>query len=672
MARELAEVSLWLNCIHRGGHVPWFGYQLVCGNSLVGARRQVYATTMLGTENKKSALWFNHAPERVAPPDGARPTSPGSRADIAASVARDRAATRAPQRPADAVYHFLLPDPGMAAYADKAAKALEPECFARIADWRKRFFRPFTDGQIAELEALSDRVDALWALHAEQLARDRAATEDALPVWGRRDADERRTANAWKDDIRDQGVFSRDTRSAGPYRRLKLVMDYWCALWFWPIRDADRLPDRDEFLNEISLVLTGSVYQPGVGPQQTADLFGAEYAEHAADIAQRITDAIGMLDLEKLFEQFPRLRFVDELAGRHRFHHWELAFADVFYGGRADGSIRGGFERRRGVAIASESPRPVATVPAAGPVECRAGASVGLVASAGGGRYAAGGSASALSPPSGPTRSGSGAESTPTAALGLRDVWRGELEQVEATQSFLSARQNYPLLVGHPNLYKCFLPQAWMIKNRHGVAGLLHPESVYDEPKGGAFRAALYARLRPHFEFQNEKRLFADVHHETLFSVNVHGRPRAEPQFTHIANLFAPATVDACLDHDGGGGVPGIKDDADDWNTAGHADRIVDVDPGALQSFATLYDEPGTPPERARLPALHARRCSPCCGSWPPVRDGSAISASGSASPAIGTRAAPSAMARFVAKPGSRRVRRRSWCPVRTSSSATR
>ena len=343
VARELAEVSQWLNCIHQSGHVPWFGYQLVCGNSLVGARRQVYPTTMLGTENKKSGLWFNHAPERVAPPDGARASSTRNQADIAAAV-RDPAATRAPQRPAESVYHFLLPDPGMAAYADKAAKALEPECFARIADWRKRFFQPFSDGQIAELEALSDRVDALWALHAEQLARDREATEDALPVWGRRNADERHTANAWKDDIRNQGVFSRDTRSAGPYRRLKLVMDYWCALWFWPIQEADKLPDRDEFLNEISLVLTGSVYQPGVGPHQTADLFGAEYAEHAADIAKHITDAIGMLDLEKLSDQFPRLRFVDDLARRHRFHHWELAFADVFYGERADGSVRGGFD----------------------------------------------------------------------------------------------------------------------------------------------------------------------------------------------------------------------------------------------------------------------------------------------------------------------------------------
>ena len=199
------------------------------------------------------------------------------------------------------------------------------------------------------------------------------------------------------------------------------------------------------------------------------------------------------------------------------------------------------------------------------------------------------------------------ATAAPAAGSHLRDVWLAELEQAEATQSFLSARQNYPLLVEHPNLYKCFLPQAWMIANSHGAAGFLHPEGVFDAPKGGVFRAALYARLRAHFQFRNEKRLFAEVHHETLFSVNIHGRPLSVPRFRHIANLFAPATVDACFDHDGRGGVPGIKDTDADWNTAGHADRVVTVDQGALRSFATLYDEPGTPPERARLPALHAQ-----------------------------------------------------------------
>jgi hypothetical protein len=36
VAVELAEVSLWLNAIFKGSHVPWFGMQLQNGNSLVG------------------------------------------------------------------------------------------------------------------------------------------------------------------------------------------------------------------------------------------------------------------------------------------------------------------------------------------------------------------------------------------------------------------------------------------------------------------------------------------------------------------------------------------------------------------------------------------------------------------------------------------------------------
>ena len=581
VAGELAEVSLWLNCIHRGGHVPWFGYQLVCGNSLVGARRQVFRTATLGRENRKPDLWFHHVPERIAPPPASWERG---RPAPAPNPPPDAPRTHRVRRPAGAVYHFLLPDPGMVAYADKAAKALMPEPFERIGEWRKSFFKPFTDEQIAELEALSDRVDELWATHTEQLSRDHRETEDTLPVWGQPvPARERRTTNTWKDRIRAQGIFSEGARTASPYRRLKLVMDYWCALWFWPIEAADRLPDRDDFLNEITLVLTGSVFQPGLGPNQTADLFGEEYAEHAADLARRIANEIGMLDLDRLFEQFPRLKFVDDLARRHRFHHWELAFADLFYGERPDGRIRGGFDLVLG------NPPWVK-------VEWEEGGVLGDYN------------------PSFVLRRHSATEITALRGdafdrrPGLRADWLAELEQAEATQNFLNARQNYPLLEGQKaNLYKCFLPQAWMIGSEDGVAGFLHPEGVYDDPKGGAFREELYPRLRAHFQFQNEKRLFSEVDHHALFSINVYGRTRPSPAFVHIANLFAPATIDACLDHDGHGSVPGIKDDTGDWNTAGHAHRAIEGDRDALDDFAKLYDEPGTPPLRARLPALHAK-----------------------------------------------------------------
>ena len=544
VALELAEVSLWLNCIHKDGRVPWFGYQLMCGNSLVGARRQVFPSASLGKENKKAARWFNRVPERVMPPgsgeggdsvgmmaagnaesacgpDSAQSAESAETVRISVGSTVEKRVDRV-RRPSGTIYHFLLPDPGMADYRDKAAKALEPANMERIREWRKEFCKPFTAEQIAELEALSDRVDELWATHTEQLARDHRETEDTLLVWGQPSpARERLTTNTWKDRIRAQGIFSEGTRTASPYRRLKLVMDYWCALWFWPIEAAERLPGREEFMNEIALVLTGSVYQPGVGPNQTADLFGAEYAEHAADIARRISNEIGMLDLNRLFKQFPRLEFVDELAHEHRFHHWELAFADLFCGEAPNRRVRGGFDLVLGnppwVRVRWEE--------------------AGVLGDYNPRFILRGYSASDLA------RLRNGAIER---YEGLRESWFGELEQAEAAQAFLSAEQNYPLLSGQKtNLYKCFLPQAWMIGSERGVTGFLHPEGVYDAPAGGLFRAALYSRLRAHFQFQNEKKLFSEPDHHTLFSINVYGSVQRTPTFAHIANLYAPATVDA-------------------------------------------------------------------------------------------------------------------------------
>ena len=554
VAVELAEVSLWLNCIHKDGHVPWFGFQLVCGNSLVGARRQVYDSGKLGEDVRRGDRWFNFAPDRVAT------AAPGT------------------------VYHFLLPDPGMADYRNKAAMRYEAENFARIREWRKAFCQPFTPEEIAELEALSNRVDELWALHTEQLGRDRQKTEDMLPVWGRSESTcSRRTPNEWKDQIHDQGVFSVGTRTVGPYRRLKLVMDYWSALWFWPIGEAERLPTRDEFLNEVSLVLKGSVFQPGFGPNQTRELFGQEYAEHADEIAKRITNEIGMLDLDRLFEQFPRLKFVDEMADRRGFHHWELVFADVFYGGHDDASISGGFDLVLG------NPPWIK-------VEWREAGVLGDF------------------DPSLALRKHSAIELTTERDEaferhhGLREAWLADVEDSEAMQSFLNAMQNYPALAKQQtNLFKCFLPQAWMISTESGVAGFLHPDGIYDDSKGGAFRREVYARLRSHFQFANEKMLFAEVDDTRAFGINIYGRRSSEPRFNHIANLYAPATVDATFDHDGSGNIPGLKDEEGRWSMAGHRSRVLRVDKATLETFASLYDRQGTPPSEARLPALHSQ-----------------------------------------------------------------
>jgi hypothetical protein len=130
---------------------------------------------------------------------------------------------------------------------------------------------------------------------------------------------------------------------------------------------------------------------------------------------------------------------------------------------------------------------------------------------------------------------------------GLRDLYMDEYSEFEGTQAFLNAKQNYPLLLGsQSNTFKCFVTRAWDMASHSGVQGFLHPEGNYDDAKGGALRAAVYPRLRYHFQYQNGLLLFADVAHREPFGVNVYGAPR-DIRFMHISNLFDPMTVERIL-----------------------------------------------------------------------------------------------------------------------------
>jgi hypothetical protein len=573
VAVELAEISLWLNAInaHQGQTlVPWFGYQLFTGNSLIGARRQVYNKEFLG-KRPKGEFWFDKPPVRLDP--------------------------QQPKRQKGEVYHFLLPDPGMVNYADKTAKSLEPAAFEKIKKWRKDFCRPFDRNDIDTLLHFSRKIDELWAEHTRELNRDRVRTEDSLPVWGQQtapDADHFSTTTE-KDRIRATGIFNLNAETASAYRRLKMVMDYWCALWLWPINQVDELPDRDTFLMEIGLLLTGNVLdvKPGqlgldFSPPKEKQVeesqpepagFGPRLPlvfANGDDDATPVVDRWGQLHLERPFQHFPRLRLVHELAEKHRFFHWELTFADIF-------AAHGGFDLILGN-------------PPWLKIEWQEG---GVLGDCNPLFVLRGFSASQLVQER---------EKTFAKYPSLRKAWFTEYEQAEGTQNFLNGMQNYPLLRGmQTNLYKCFLPQAWMIGGKAGVSGFLHPEGIYDDPKGGEFRAAIYQRLRAHFQFQNELKLFPEVDHHMKFSINIFGPNSNNGDFVHIANLYAPATIDASYGHPGQGPVPGIKNDENKWNTTGHRSRIIHVDHQALATFAQLYDEPGTPALQARLPALHSQ-----------------------------------------------------------------
>jgi hypothetical protein len=95
----------------------------------------------------------------------------------------------------------------------------------------------------------------LWESYAKELAKLRKRTTDPLVVWGQQSNGHQHSLLEQKDKIYLQEKLSEGVANASAYRRLKLVMDYWCSLWFWSIADAEQLPTREEFLQEVGAIL---------------------------------------------------------------------------------------------------------------------------------------------------------------------------------------------------------------------------------------------------------------------------------------------------------------------------------------------------------------------------------------------------------------------------------
>lgn len=555
VAVELAEVSLWLNTIYEGGFVPWFGTQLVNGNSLIGARRQVYRIEN-AQATSKGLRWYEMEPERL--------DFKTARADKGYKFGRKQ------------IYHFLLGDPGMCSYSDKVIKSLEPDKIKEMVKWNKKFTQPVTDDDVITLLRLSAAIDELWEAQIKLRKEVGAKTQDALSIFGHEDDTvDSHTTIRQKDKIFSELYKSEHMRNAGPYARLKFAMDYWCALWFWPIDKAELLPTRSEFLFDMSLILEGTMASVNVtdsAKDGQLSLFPTEMEQIALDIIDTYgTDTI--VDIPRLRQENPRLDLAAQIAEKNKFMHWELEFADLF-------AERGGFDLIIGNPpwiLMLWNEQDILS-------EKNPFFSIRKLSAADAANY----------------------RNDVLGNQSIYDLYLQEYEETASMQNYLCAVSNYRCLLGmKTNLFKCFLPQAWMFSRSDGVSAFVHPDGVYDDPRGGLLREQLYPKLIRHFQFVNELKLFAEVDHHMGFSLNIYCNKESKV-FDSISNLFATSTIEQCFDTTITGDVPGIKDE-NGWCIQGHPGRVVHVGKVELSLFAKLFDDNTDNWKQARLPALHAQ-----------------------------------------------------------------
>ncbi|MFN9998767.1 MAG: hypothetical protein ACK52X_04005, partial [bacterium] len=249
-AIELGKLSLWLNVIHKDMETPFFSNRLAVGNAVVGAWLKVYKEKDLleETEVIKDAKgkqkrvpvkkeWWDTAPRQLE----FKPNKEYS--------------TIKHGRKSDEIYHFLLPETNMVPSAGiKMLKAEYDTESKAVTKWRKDFCEPIKKSELEQLRKICNKVDELLAEFYRFQRSINLQTANRHNIFGALKNSEQAAIDLRSYDEKERLADQRNRHNA-PYFKLKMVMDYWCSLWFWDVRDAKDLPNRQQYWQDIAAIL---------------------------------------------------------------------------------------------------------------------------------------------------------------------------------------------------------------------------------------------------------------------------------------------------------------------------------------------------------------------------------------------------------------------------------
>lgn len=587
-AIELGKLSLWLNVIHKDMETPFFSNRLALGNAVIGAWLKVYNKDdfygIKGRKKMEPNPWWEKAPHKI-------------------KFYKNRV-----NRSVNEVYHFLLPDKSMLAVRNiKEQKQAHPDETARMNNLIKDWTAAITDRDFNILKRLSGKIDLLLKEYFQFQQSVESLTQNKGNIWGVSGTPSLNLDTyAEKERLNDVRY-----RHDNAYFRLKIVMDYWCALWFWEYDRTPDLPTREEYWNDIEAMLnvsdqeldastTRALHRVHVDKDGQLGVFHEGYmndmfqmAELEAQMASEGTpiynaDAdseIIQLSKEEVLAETKgftdnflhdsqRYKIVMEYAARYHFFHPMLEFLEVFW-------LRDGFD-----IICGNPPWVKVSFKASDIIsEIYPEVSIRKV--------------------SAPEMKEKMVEYMNNNRL--KKTFIQEECANQCTDVFVSAQSTYPLVCSlESNLYKCILENSFEMISESGIIGMLHPESVFTENNGQLLRKNIYHRLKYRFQYHNKFSIFEGPGADLIFGENIYGKYNDSINFDSISYLFNPNTIDGCVIHTGEGECYGLKID-DKWNTRPHKYRIVPYTYDVLKIVADTFED-SCNPEEVKFVSIFDRR----------------------------------------------------------------
>ncbi|MGQ4538425.1 Eco57I restriction-modification methylase domain-containing protein [Dermabacteraceae bacterium P7074] len=239
-------------------------------------------------------------------------------------------------------------------------KQLAPANAKLLREWLAGHTERFSNDQVEVLQGLSQRIEQLWHLVQRRLELAEADTRRDLEVWRADFLPAQKQGNRATREQIEAGLADEDSA----HQRLRLVMNAWCAFWFWPVpEDAPEEggekgtawlpPSRAKYLEACRALLgdfdphldkeLAKAVSPGAGNivlGAAEDVAGLSWEQLNAAEELLNLRATGMKPVATVLAEHPWLATVRDIAKEQHFFHWELEFPQVF--------ARGGFDLQVG------------------------------------------------------------------------------------------------------------------------------------------------------------------------------------------------------------------------------------------------------------------------------------------------------------------------------------
>ena len=479
-AVELAKISLWLNCLHEDGNLPFLDFKLKHGNSLVGAWLKRHAVVV---GEKEYPHFF------IPNPDSLNPHIDG----------------------------LVLGRKDMP-FVDDAQRA-------RLKSLKTSWQDALGDKSLGQrLDGLLAKVSGLYENHLTV----RRAYRESLG----------RASNA----DQKKEIFEKFVSEDTAYNQLRSMMDYWCALWFWPQTELSQLPSVDSYLTAM-------------------EWFAATPLPYGGPERERKLKESGMKEL----------LVAKDVSVEQCFFHWDIEFAEVFEDGGFDlvlgnppwapvrwedadffEAVRPGIHAKKADSKVTEGwyLAEIKKQPELVGRYCKAkGKSVGFA-------------------------------------------------------NFLGNSKTYLFEDNSKtNTYKYFFQRFQQAAKKDGIYALIAQDGILNDPGCTSIRRGALPEIVRLFRFHNERDYFEDVHNNVQFMCAFHQRGKEKHDFQLLDNLLEVSTIDSCRNESFLSPYVGMKDANGDWELRGHPKRIVVIDQQVLRSLALFAD--GTNWQEATLPIIH-------------------------------------------------------------------